>query len=57
MWGNLVRSHMVEELHRGRPGVARMKAVACSYLWWPGLDKELEDFAQNCPSRQAVKSL
>ena len=62
MWGNRViipqklRSRMVDELHRGRPGMARMKSMACSYLWWPGLDKELEECVHNCVSCQAVKS-
>ena len=33
-----------------------MKAVAHSYLWWPGLDKELEECAQRCNACQAVKN-
>ena len=63
MWGKRVvipqklRGRMVEELHRGHPGMARMKSVARSYLWWPGLDKELEECVQNCVSCQAVKSV
>ena len=62
MWGNRVvipqklRSCLVKELHRDHPGVVRMKAIARSYLWWPGLDRELEECARNCLSCQAVKS-
>ena len=62
MWGNRVvipqklRSCIVDELHRGHPGMARMKSVARSYLWWPGLDKELEECVQNCVPCQTVKS-
>ncbi len=62
MWGTRVvipqklRRHLLEELHRDHPGVVRMKALARSYLWWPGLDRELEDCARNCLSCQAVKS-
>ena len=37
--------------------MARMKSVARSYLWWPGLDKELEECVQNCVACQAVKSV
>ena len=51
-----LRARLVEELHRDHPGVTRMKAVARSYLWWPGLDKELEECARSCLSCQAVKS-
>ena len=58
MWGNHVVipqklwRRIVDELHRGHPGMARMKSVARSYLWWPGLDRELEECVQNCVSYQ-----
>ena len=32
-----------------------MKSIARSYLWWPGLDGELEKLARTCLSCQAVK--
>ena len=51
-----LRSRIVDELHQGHPGMARMKSVARSYLWWPGLDKELEECVQNCVPCQTVKS-
>ena len=51
-----LRARLVEELHRDHPGVTRMKAVARSYMWWPGLDKELEECARGCQACQAFKS-
>ena len=36
------------ELHKGHVGASRMKALARSYLWWPNLDKRLEDLSSNC---------
>ena len=33
-----------------------MKAIARSYMWWPGIDKELEDRARRCTACQSVKS-
>ena len=32
-----------------------MKSVARSYMWWPGLDKDLEQLTKSCQSCQAVK--
>ena len=37
-----LRDLVLEELHLGHPRVVRMKALARSPVWWPGLDKELE---------------
>ena len=34
-----------------------MKALARSYFWWPGLDKELEECARHCHQCQSVKNL
>ena len=62
MWGNRVvipqklRARLVEELHRDHPGMVKMKAVARSYLWWPGVDRDLEECARSCLSCQAVRN-
>ena len=61
MWGIRVivpkrlRDKLLQELHRDHPGVSRMKSVARSYMWWPGLDKEVEQLAKSCQPCQAVK--
>jgi len=48
------------ESYRGTPsrssGVVRMKALARSHFWWPGLDKEVEELAKSCPACQSVKN-
>ena len=33
-----------------------MKAVARSYMWWPGIDGDLENLAKSCTACQGVKS-
>ena len=33
-----------------------MKAVARSYMWWPGMDRDLENLAKSCTACQLVKS-
>ena len=35
-------------LHEGNPGVTRMKRFARGYVWWPGIDKELEFAVRTC---------
>ena len=63
LWANRViipsklRSTVLEELHEGHLGVSRMKALARSFIWWPNLDKELEDTAKRCElcQRQQAK--
>ena len=62
LWGIRVvipkkyQAQLLEELHSEYQGVSRMKAIARSYLWWPGLDKELEECARNCHECQSVKN-
>ena len=62
LWGIRViipkkyQPQLCEELRSEHPGVSRMKALARSYLWWPGLDKQLEECARNCHECQSVKN-
>ncbi|XP_039212987.1 uncharacterized protein K02A2.6-like, partial [Crotalus tigris] len=54
LWGSRVviptsmRSRVLGSLHEGHPGIVRMKALARSHLWWPGLDKEIEAKVHAC---------
>jgi transposase InsO family protein len=60
LWGHRVvipddekmRSRIIEELHITHPGIVKMKALARSYVWWPGLDKILECPVKSCPTCQ-----
>ncbi len=61
MWGWRVvippklRSRVLAELHTGHPGVVRMKAVARSYVWWPGIDIQVEQLAKTCQTCQQTQ--
>ena len=62
LWGICVLvleklQHRVREmLHKGHLGIVRMKALARSYLWWPGLDRELGELAKACTQCQKEQS-
>ena len=58
LWGNRVvvppqgRMYALNLLHEGHPGIARMKSLARSILWWPELDSDLEMKVKSCQACQ-----
>ena len=61
LWGNRVivppqgRSKVIDELHEGHPGMTRMKQLARSFVWWPGIDKDLEERVKSCDQCQRTR--
>ena len=49
-----LQQRVLEDLHRDHGGVVRMKSIARSFMWWPGMDKDIENLAK--ASCKAVKS-
>ncbi|PIO62430.1 hypothetical protein TELCIR_16007 [Teladorsagia circumcincta] len=44
-------------LHEGHPGMNRMKAPACSYVFWTKIDADLEKLVRICADcQEAAKS-
>ena len=39
---------MLKLLHSSQNGVVKMKALARSYIWWSGIDQQIENIAQHC---------
>ena len=63
LWGTRViippkgRKAALEILHESHPGMGRMKSLACGYLWWPNLDKEIEQYVKRCSECQMSRSM
>ncbi|XP_037561129.1 uncharacterized protein K02A2.6-like [Dermacentor silvarum] len=47
-----LRSRVLQLLHAGHPGVEKMKMVAWSHVWWPGLDQDINHMVQSCQVSQ-----
>lgn len=60
MWGyraiipDKFRKQLMDEIHGGHTGMSKMKSLARQYFWWPGLDKEIENFVNNCDTCKSV---
>nr|XP_054771124.1 uncharacterized protein K02A2.6-like [Lytechinus pictus] len=60
LWGHRVvipdntqmRQRILDELHGTHPGIVKMKALARSFVWWPGIDKMLEEKVKTCTTCQ-----
>ncbi|XP_060093621.1 uncharacterized protein K02A2.6-like, partial [Heteronotia binoei] len=58
LWGSRVvippplQKRVLESLHETHPGIVRMKALARSYVWWPGMDGEIESWVRQCQTCQ-----
>ena len=44
----LLQERLLEELHEEHPGMFWMKALARSFMWWPGLDQQIEWKVRSC---------
>lgn len=44
------RKFVMNELHEGHLGVVKMKNTARNYVYWPGIDAEIEAMCRACPA-------
>ena len=51
-----LKGNVLNELHCGHPGVVRMKALSSSYVWWPGIDEEVDKGVKACTACQTEKA-
>ena len=43
---------LIKVLQEAHLGITRMKSLACSYMWWRGIDADMEDEARKCHTCQ-----
>ena len=54
LWGDRViipkagRDRTLQVLHNGHPGITKMKQLARSVVWWPGIDSDIEKRVKSC---------
>ena len=54
LWGRRVvippdlQRHILLELHDCHPGMCKMKFLARSFVWWSGIDQDIEDIVRFC---------
>ena len=54
VWGSRVvvpspgRQRVLQQLHEGHPGMARMKGLARMHMWWPRMDEDVTQVVRSC---------
>ena len=53
LWGDRVIpkagiDKTLQVLHDGHPGITKMKQLARSVVWWPGIDSDIEKMVKSC---------
>ena len=62
MWGNRVvvpargQQQLLDDLHTADRGIVRMKNLPRSYVWWPGLDGDIEEKVKSCQVYQLQRA-
>lgn len=63
LWGLRVvipakyRQRLMAELHEEHTGMCRMKNLARSYMWWPNLDRDIEETVKSCSVCQLTRNV
>ncbi|XP_045775110.1 uncharacterized protein K02A2.6-like [Maniola jurtina] len=50
-----LREGVLKEIHEGHLGINKMKNVSRSYVYWPSLDRDIEDLCRECEACRIVR--
>lgn len=48
------RKRVLQQLHKGHPGVERMRSIARQYVYWPHIDEDIAKLVQTCNECSSV---
>lgn len=48
------RKRVLQQLHKGHPGVERMRSIARQYVYWPYVDEDIAKLVKTCTECAAV---
>ena len=43
-----LRGTVLDDLHASHLGIVKIKSLARSYMWWPGIDSDIEQVVKSC---------
>ncbi|XP_062551039.1 uncharacterized protein K02A2.6-like [Armigeres subalbatus] len=49
-----LQQKVIQQLHRGHPGIDRMRSLARSYVYWPNIDEQITDLVRTCQQCASV---
>lgn len=52
----VLQKRILRELHNVHFGIIKMKMLARSYVWWSGIDQDIEQITKNCAECNANKN-
>ena len=61
-WGTRVvipvacQKRVLQELHTRHPDIVKMESIARTDVWWPQVNKQIEELVQNCSACQEVRN-
>ena len=53
----VLRKRVLELAHQGHQGIVKTKARLREKVWWPGIDKDCENYCKECHGCQLVSQL